>query len=235
MLLLLDFADKDDATRIAEIHMTAFGSNAMLLAQFPTEESREGLLHSSVIKTKADIDDPNTTVLVIRDVDNVQSRTNSPSAQSSNTQSNDGARPEKTGLAIAFAKWTHPIPKDGEYTEPQWIWPPGTDLGLLEDWLTTIEKAQSRTVGDTPCYHLTFMGTLPAYEKQGAATMMLRWGMAQCQKDGTPAYLESTLEAASFYEKNGFKPTEKLSLEYDIPGSHKLEVYEEIAFVYRPS
>jgi hypothetical protein len=39
--LTLIEASEDDATRIADAHMAAFGTNLMLLAQFPTPAIRE--------------------------------------------------------------------------------------------------------------------------------------------------------------------------------------------------
>ncbi len=76
------------------------------------------------------------------------------------------------------------------------------------------------------------MGTDPAHERRGAASMMVRWGLGQCSKDGVPGYLESTLDAAPFYEKMGFTAFGKISLRYPIESQNQYEVYEEIAFVH---
>ena len=61
----LDTATHRDAPRIAEIHMAAFGPNAMLHAQFPTPAIRQQLQICITEKAFADIDDPKTTVLVV--------------------------------------------------------------------------------------------------------------------------------------------------------------------------
>lgn len=58
-------ATPQDAPRIAEIHMAAFGPNAMLHAQFPTPAIRQGLQTCVEDKALADINDQNTTVLVV--------------------------------------------------------------------------------------------------------------------------------------------------------------------------
>lgn len=78
------------------------------------------------------------------------------------------------------------------------------------------------------------MGTDPQYERRGAASMMVRWGLERC-RDNLPGYLESTLEAAPFYEKMGFAAFEKISLRYLVEGESEYEVYEEIAFVHHPN
>ncbi|TGJ81101.1 hypothetical protein E0Z10_g7670 [Xylaria hypoxylon] len=234
-----------DAGRISEIHMAAFGSNAMLLAQFRTPDVREGLRESIRLKTLADIDDPKISVLVVRNIP-------SDSDVSNITKAGDGSchhspidgppgerRTEETllGKVIAFAKWSHPVRRNEEYEETAWIWPPGTDMNILESWGRATEEVQEQAVGDYPCYPLglTFMGTDPAHERKGAASMMVRWGLDQCKKDGMPGYLESTLDAARFYEKMGFAAFRTISLRYLVEGHDEYEVYKEIAFLYHHS
>ncbi|KAI0025586.1 hypothetical protein F4780DRAFT_341643 [Xylariomycetidae sp. FL0641] len=105
----LDIAEPADAARIAEIHMAAFSSNTMLLAQFPTPRVREQLQESIRLKALGDIADPQVSVLVVRD------------------------ETEKQHAVMAFAKWSHPVSSDQDYNETPWIWPPCTDLGLVND------------------------------------------------------------------------------------------------------
>ncbi|KAI1798668.1 putative GNAT family acetyltransferase [Daldinia bambusicola] len=213
MPLSLTIADRADAARIAEIHIATFGWNAMFLAQFPTPAVRNDVKHSIELKALADIEDPKTTVLVVRD---------------------SSLEPQNSS-AISFAKWTHPVWPGEGYVEPPWVWPVGTDFDILNDWARKTEEAQLRALGNIPCYRLTFMGTDPAYQRRGAASMMVRWGMERSRIDHAPAYLESTLEAAPFYRKLGFTAVEKISLEYRIHGSDTLRTYEEVSFIYNPS
>lgn len=131
MPLKLDLATPADAPRIAEIHMAAFGPNAMLRAQFPSPQVRRALQKSIENKALADIRDPKTTVLIVRDVKNPE---------------------ERTWLTVAFAKWSHPIEEGEDYTEPPWVWPDGTDMGVLNAWTEALEKASSQVVGSDPCY-----------------------------------------------------------------------------------
>ena len=67
--LYMRVATREDVARIADIHMAAFGPNAMLHAQFPTPAIREGLRTSITNKALADIDDSKTTVLVVLSYD----------------------------------------------------------------------------------------------------------------------------------------------------------------------
>ncbi|KAI8630612.1 putative GNAT family acetyltransferase [Xylariaceae sp. FL1651] len=241
MPLKLTPAGPADAARIAEIHMAAFGSNAMLLAQFPTPEVRKGLQESIRLKALADIEDPKISVLVVRDLPSNPAATARVENGSSNRSgvkeitSEAETEEDRGGKVVAFAKWSHPTARDDGYEETPWIWPPGTDLEILDGWARVAEEAQEQAVGDKPCYRLTFMGTDPAYERRGAASMMVRWGLDQCRKKGVLAYIESTLDAAAFYEKLGFTAFSNLSLEYKIAGQYQAKVYREISFIHRPS
>ncbi|KAF2203948.1 putative GNAT family acetyltransferase [Delitschia confertaspora ATCC 74209] len=207
--LCLSFAQRSDAARIAAIHMAAFGRNAMLHAQFPSPEVRNDLQTSIEKKALADIEDPNTTVLVVRLLeDNL----------------------------IAFAKWAHPTHENDDYVEPPWIWPQGTAWDVLEQWSRATEDAQKRVMGDTPCYRLNFIGTNPHYERLGAGSLMVQWGIKQCNKSGHPAYLESTLESTPLYQKNGFEAATTIMLDIkDTEDGGRISTYKEISYVYRPT
>ncbi|KAK7918284.1 hypothetical protein PG985_010158 [Apiospora marii] len=208
-------ATLDDAPRIAEIHMAAFGRNAMLHAQFPTLAIRKELQACIKDKAYADITDPKTTVLVVA--------------------SSDG--PEDTnGTIIAFAKWSHPVLPNEDYVEPPWVWPEGTDLDTLGAWIAKAAEVESRSiVGDSPCYHLSFIGTDPTFGQRGAGQLLVQWGIQQSNASGAPLYLESTIEAAPFYKKMGFIAGETISLPICIDSGTETQIYEEIVFTYCPT
>jgi len=230
MALELCLATAADAGRIAEIHMAAFGANAMLRAQFPTPEVRRALQLSIEEKALADIEDPKISVVVVR----------------------ASAEPVET---IAFAKWSHPVQADEVYTETPWTWPKGTDLAVLEDWTAKMEAAEKEVLGGTPCYRtlaclcrhayvlcsadigmlgLTFIGTDPRYLRQGAATKLVSWGIQRSRAEQVPLYLESTMEAAAFYSSLGFIERKYVSMELKAPDeSHEIETYTEAIFVFR--
>lgn len=149
MPLLLMPALCADAGRIAEIHMAAFSSNAMLRAQFPMPALRESLQNTIELKALADIDDPKTTVLVVRDVpDNETDQ----AQHESLTRELNGANARLRDPVVAFAKWSHPVADGEDYTEPPWLWPKGTNWEVLESWTKKTEEAQQRALGQRPCY-----------------------------------------------------------------------------------
>ena len=149
MPLVLSTAQPQDAPRIADIHMAAFATNAMLLAQFPTPAVREGLRRTVAAKALADIQDAKTTVLIVRDLD--QGRYGP--EQQFDTSLDTALLPPAGVKVIAFAKWAHPTTADDhEYSEPEWVWPEGTNRGVLDRWTRKTEEAQANAVGSRPCY-----------------------------------------------------------------------------------
>ena len=120
-------ASETDATRIAAIHMAAFGTNAMLLAQFPTPTVREKLQICIATKALADIRDPEIAVLVVRDGGNADE-------------------------VVSFAKWSLPVREGEACVESPWLWPEGTELEVLDRWTRVVEEAKERVVGEGACY-----------------------------------------------------------------------------------
>jgi hypothetical protein len=151
MLLRCYVAEPEDAPRIAEIHMATFGSNAMLLEQFPSPQVRQALQHSIELKVSAEIEDHNTTVLIVR-------REDAPNILDQKELSNNLSALCSKGVVIAFAKWAHPTEPDDEHQEPPWIWPEGTALDVLDDWTKLVEEAQTTAISSQPCYRKLFDG-----------------------------------------------------------------------------
>lgn len=120
-------ASESDASRIAAIHMAAFGTNAMLLAQFPSPTIRDSLQICIASKALADIGDPKTAVLVVRD-------------------------DEIDDEIVSFAKWSLPVAEGDSYVESPWLWPEGTDWKVLDRWTGLVEGAKEGVVGKGACY-----------------------------------------------------------------------------------
>ena len=76
---------------------------------------------------------------------------------------------------------------------------------------------------------LTFIGTDPQYERRGAATSLINWGLERCDKSNVPAYLESTPNAVPLYERLGFKITDRLSIVLE-----GAVIYEETCCIFEP-
>jgi ribosomal protein S18 acetylase RimI-like enzyme len=59
-----------------------------------------------------------------------------------------------------------------------------------------------------PHWYLSILGTDPGAQRKGLGSALLEPVLARCDRDGLPAYLESSNEAnIPFYERHGFKVT----------------------------
>lgn len=132
-------AEPKDAACFAEIHMAAFGPNAILQAQSPTAEVRFALQRTIMVKALADIRDPNIAVLVVQKLEPMKSN-------------GDESAVSATEKVIGFAKWSHPTNQDSDYEETPWNWPDETALDVLSRWSQATEKAQDAAIKSDPCY-----------------------------------------------------------------------------------
>lgn len=223
-------AQPKDAVDIAALHVQAFSSNALMRAIYPTPAIWAALQGCVEEKILADMKEPKITVLVAKHTDEAEVR-------------------EEQGKTVGYAVWCHPIKaEEQDWKLPTWKLPEGTDWNVLKPWLAAAGKTVEEVIGHTPhygrwCYvllhdprcgligglDLMWLAVSPDYSRMGIGTLLLRWGMDLCEKEGVPVYLDSTVEAAqTFYQKAGF--IERGRIRLVVNG----DMYEEVAFVYEP-
>ncbi|RDL42058.1 Amidase signature enzyme [Venustampulla echinocandica] len=208
MVLELSNASLVDVDRIADIHLAAFSSNILLHAQFPTVPSLASLRSVLIQEMLHAIETTETArkaVLVVRDS-------------------------EANGQIISFAKWDLP----GVLQDPKShvLWHEDVRQEYLEDYLGLAGAAKDRVIGDAACYRLTFIGTDPAFQGRGAASLLTEWGLSRSKRDNIPIYLESTTTALPLYRKLGFVALDGFSM--TLPGAIVEEgpkVYEELCML----
>ncbi|KAL2016842.1 hypothetical protein VTK56DRAFT_2917 [Thermocarpiscus australiensis] len=199
-----------DAARIAEIHLAAMDSNPLLHAQFPTWESLKALEHYLEAYTADQLRDPPSGVLVARD--------------------------PKSGVIVAFAKWDSPShPEDVKLESGDLRYLQGCRREFLDGYASLAAEAQKRSFGDLPCYRLSFVCTDPAYQGQGAGSLLTRKVLEMAAAEGLPVYLESTEVAVPMYEKLGFQVVDEFQMRIPRAGSSELsEVYKELCMIWHP-
>ena len=70
-----------------------------------------------------------------------------------------------------------------------------------------------------PHYYLAALGTDPRFQRQGVGAALLQPVLERCDREGLPAYLESSKERnVPFYQKHGFEVVEELT----IPGGPRV-------------
>lgn len=117
-----------DAGRIAEIHISAMGSNPLLHAQFPTPEGLQALRRFLEAETLNEIRDAVSGVLVSRD--------------------------GPDGPVTGFVKWTSPShPQDAKLERGDIVHLEGCCRRFLDEYASLAEQAKERSVPDEPpCY-----------------------------------------------------------------------------------
>jgi GNAT superfamily N-acetyltransferase len=124
------------------------------------------------------------------------------------TDASDGS-----GLA-AVAQWSPPgkwrLPNRAYLRiAPRFVWALG---------LSSITKMRAINTSDQehpaePHWYLATLGTDPTHQGRGLASALMRRRLDVCDRDGTPAFLESSLEAnIPFYERHGFGVRQEMTL-----------------------
>ena len=71
----------------------------------------------------------------------------------------------------------------------------------------------SKHPASPPHWHLAVLGTEPEAQGKGRGSSVLQPVLDRCDRDGEPAYLESSKEGnVPFYERHGFRVTERLDV-----------------------
>lgn len=158
MPLTLSLAQPGDEKRIAQIHMAAFGPNAMHRAMFPTSAAEKGLEKILEKITAWEIGDPGTTILIVSEV---------------RDRGEDGTEMKGDGdekKIVAYAQWTHPERavegdeegmggekdggegRDGGEEKEKLTYAKGTAHEVISAWRSKMAEAQRRVIGGRPCY-----------------------------------------------------------------------------------
>jgi GNAT superfamily N-acetyltransferase len=87
----------------------------------------------------------------------------------------------------------------------------GLRIPVALRFITAIEKIHPRQ----PHWYLAVLGTEPARQGQGIGSAVLEPILQRCDREGLPAYLESSKESnVAFYRRHGFEVTRTV----DLPG-----------------
>ncbi|KAL2259373.1 hypothetical protein VTK26DRAFT_6977 [Humicola hyalothermophila] len=217
-----------DAARIAQIHLAAMHPNPLLHAQFPTREARRNL--------ERFLEEEHTAKHLRR--------------RSRGCRGGGGflvARDPATDVVAAFMRWESPPGEekhgdgeDGEKLEAsegiRAI--EGAQPEYLDEYARVATEAKNACFGGVRCYHLLFLCTDPAYEGQGAGSLLLRRVMDLAAADLVPVYLECTDQTVPFYEKRGFTVLQGFRVPLPPPGTlgsvSRSAFYEELCMAWYP-
>ena len=133
-----------DGPKIAALHLSAFSSNKLMRAIYPTPQIWAAFQSAVQKKITADIRHPYTTVMV------AIARKSASEPGSERRTEKEAAQGEggKGDEIIGFAVWIHPTPSNQEPTPPSWNLPEGTDWAVLRPWKDAAAKVASDVIGD---------------------------------------------------------------------------------------
>lgn len=135
-------------------------------------------------------------------------------------------------IALRKLSWRHNevYTTDGVHGGALWAPPGKWKMGMLQQLMlvpamshvTTWKRMPRIMAGinaiekkhpSRPHFYLFVLGTDTVHQGKGVGTQLLAPVLERCDREGTPAYLESSKEKnVPFYEHNGFKVTEKVDV-----------------------
>lgn len=75
-----------------------------------------------------------------------------------------------------------------------------------QDDMTQVFEQMERYHPSDPCWYLPLIGVDPAHQGRGCGSALLQYALARCDRDGIPAYLESSNPRnISLYLRHGFE------------------------------
>jgi len=111
-----------------------------------------------------------------------------------------------TGEIIAAALWkicpTNPFEHEDDHSEAYWF-PEGGQRDFVTKCLELFDAPRKR-MGSRPQVYLNIIYTHPDYRRQGAADMIMEWGIKKAAEMGVEMWLDATIYGIPLYEKHGF-------------------------------
>ncbi|KAI8711908.1 N-acetyltransferase domain-containing protein [Fusarium sp. LHS14.1] len=217
-MVVINSPELSEAQRLGEIYVSSMAENPVVVVQFPTPERRQELQAYFTISIKHSILKNPDRTLVARNDD---------------------------GQILSFIQWdvidSHIADQEAEEPNTQ----PKTDptasdsvsfdseaLTWQSNYLAIAEDARVKSMGQRPYIHLVYVSTDPNHQGHGAASKLLIRLMEMAVSKRLPIWLESTLNAVSFYEKKGWMRVCKISTPAPgSPGELQEGVYEEQGMV----
>ncbi|KXJ87047.1 acyl-CoA N-acyltransferase [Microdochium bolleyi] len=104
----------------------------------------------------------------------------------------------------AYAKWDLCCPpRDAGQRYPAWA-EPDMPARVCDEFFAREAAERARVMGDERHYYLDTLATHPDYQRRGAGSMLVRWGVDRAAQDGVGVYLDASKDGLPLYERCGF-------------------------------
>ncbi|KAH7253143.1 hypothetical protein B0J15DRAFT_466979 [Fusarium solani] len=195
-MVVINSPQPSEARRLGEIYVSSMADNPVVVVQFPTPERRQELRAYFTISIEHSIQKGSDTTLVARNDD---------------------------GQILSFIHWDVIDPDTAHQEAEESSIPPKADptasdsvsfnseaLSWQSNYLAIAEEARVKTMAQRLYIHLVYVSTDPNHQGHGAASRLLNRLMEVAVSKRLPIWLESTMNAVSFYERKGWKKVCKI-------------------------
>ncbi|KAE9370584.1 hypothetical protein N431DRAFT_468621 [Stipitochalara longipes BDJ] len=127
---------------------------------------------------------------------------------------------------VSYSKWAFVntdagavVKKPTGFPENFKVEPASTPEGLNKSFATNfterVHEIRDRVLGDRPQLQLELLGTLPSYERQGAASLHLAWATQLADEKGLACWVQASPMSVHLYKKFGFDIQETVVVRLD--------------------
>ncbi|KAK3046085.1 hypothetical protein LTR09_012400 [Extremus antarcticus] len=113
----------------------------------------------------------------------------------------------QTGTICGFAKWNlyeTDRPEEEWKKRPLVDWCSGRNAEVAENFLYANAAMREKTWGGRPYSLLNILCVHRDFQRRGAGTLLVQWGLVHSERVGLPAYLEASPAGFPLYLKLGF-------------------------------
>lgn len=116
------------------------------------------------------------------------------------------------GYVVGFAKWVGPRPgglsQKDEGGEDRC--PVDGNMILAKEFFAGMHQGHVDIMGGEEHWFLSLIGVRPEAQGQGAARMLLQWGLQEAENAGMRVFLDATEDGRPVYEKYGFREVRQM-------------------------
>jgi GNAT superfamily N-acetyltransferase len=207
MPLQLAPAGEADLPKILEVQYAAFAQDPINRLMFPVP-TPPSTFEKSLDRARRDISNPDVAFMKVTETE--------------------------TGEIVSFAKWyiyKHQRPEEEWNKEEKRDWGEGTNVEVADTFFGLLTRNRRKFMAGEPycCKLVTSRGrrictkrcpavlnlldTLPAHQRRGAGTKLLRWCADVADQYGLPIYLEASPAGYHLYRKFGFEDVENIDMD----------------------
>ncbi|KAI2613368.1 acyl-CoA N-acyltransferase [Hypoxylon sp. NC1633] len=114
---------------------------------------------------------------------------------------------------LAFSKWWGPLTQTPPSSLSPTSLPEGADEAFAEEVLGLIDRKHEEIMGGRPHWYLEMLGVKEDFQRKGAGTQLLKWGLGKADDAEVEAYLTASPAGAPLYKKYGFKLLESIPID----------------------